>query len=148
LSIPEEQKLEIREARPEDAEEIARLNKLFNEVNEPAERYAARLADPNRLDKPLLALREGRAVGMANLRLVKQVFYAEPYAELTELYVEEAYRRQGIARALIRRAERLALEAGATEMVILTGMDNQAAQTLYRNMGFQHLELALKKPLT
>ena len=100
--------LEVRVARVEDTPEIARLNLLFNGCDEPPERYAARLADPHRVDTPILALIAGRAVGIANLRLLAPVFYPEPYAELTELYVEEAVRRQGVGRALVRFAEQLA----------------------------------------
>ena len=138
---------EIRVARANDAVEIARLNLAFNGVTDPPEAYAARLADPRRVDHPILALLDERAVGLANLRLAPNVFYAEPYAELSELFVEEAHRRQGIARALIQAAERLAVESGARQMVILTDFYNHPAQQLYRALGFQHHDIALVKEI-
>ncbi len=132
-------------AQPDDAAEIARLNRLFNGVDEPAENYTRRLSDPRRVDTPLLAEIEGKIIGIANLRLAPTVFYSEPYAELTELFVEDAYRRRGAGRALIAFAERMALDAGADEMLILTDFYNYTAQELYRAMGYCHYDIALAK---
>ena len=99
------------------------------------------------MDTPILVELGGRAIGLANLRLLQPVFYSEPYAELTELFVEEGYRRLGAGRALIRFAEQLAIGAGANEMLILTNFYNQAAQALYRSLGYRHGDIALTKRL-
>ena len=135
----------IRIAKHEDAAEIARLNTLFNGCSEPAAHYAARLRDPRRVDTPILAEVDGHCAGIASLRLAPQVFYAGLYAELTELFVEEAYRRRGIGRALLTYAERIAAEAGAAEIVIRTGFKNLAAQQLYRARGFTDQDLSMSK---
>jgi GNAT superfamily N-acetyltransferase len=66
---------------------------------------------------------------------------------LTELYVEESHRRRGVGRALVAHAERLAREAGARQMLILTDFYNHAAQSLYRLMGYAHYDIALTKDL-
>jgi GNAT superfamily N-acetyltransferase len=137
----------IRTAQPDDAPEIARLNKLFNGVDEPAANYAMRLVDAHRVDTPILAELDGSVIGLANLRLLPAVFYSEMYAELTELFVEEDYRRYGAGRALITYAEGLALDGGAHEMIILTDFYNYTAQTLYRALGYQHHDIALSKRL-
>lgn len=137
----------IRTALPDDAPEIARLNKLFNGVDEPAANYAVRLVDAHRVDIPILAELDGRVIGLANLRLLPTVFYSEMYAELTELFVEEGYRRHGVGRALVTYAEGLALDGGAHEMIILTDFYNHTAQTLYRALGYQHRDIALIKML-
>ncbi len=139
--------LEVRIARVEDAPEIARLNLLFNGCDEPPEHYAARLADPCRVDTPILALIAGRVAGIANLRLLAPVFYPEPYAEMTELFVEEAARRQGIGRALVRFAEQFAQPGGAVELFILTGASNLPAQAFYRATGYRADEVAFSKSL-
>ena len=137
----------VRAARAEDAPEIARLNLLFNGSDEPPERYASRLRNPGRVDTPLIALAPGggRAVGIANLRLLAQVFYPEPYAELTELFVEEGFRRQGVGRALVVLTEQLARQAGAEELLILTGAGNLPAQSFYHALGYQAEDIAFKK---
>jgi GNAT superfamily N-acetyltransferase len=139
--------VQARAAGPQDAEEVARLNLLFNQHDEPAETYAARLSDPRRADTVLLAEVEGRAVGIAVLRLLQPVLYASSYAEVTELFVEEAFRGQGIGRALMRFAEDLARQAGAHEILVLTGSANHPAQDLYRSLGYRHEDIAFCKRL-
>ena len=145
--MPDQSHLTVRIAAPADAPEIARLNHLFNGVDEPAENYAMRMADPRRVDTPLLAEINGRVIGIANLRLLTAVFYAEPYAELTELFVEERARRLGAGAALVTFAEGLAHKGGAVEMLILTDFYNQNAQQLYRKLGYEHYDIALSKKL-
>lgn len=137
----------IRLVEPADAAEIARLNALFNGVEAPAEDYASRLLEPRRVDHPILAENNGLAIGLANLRLAPCVFYAEPYAELTELFVDAAYRRQGVGGGLISFAEELARQSGAAEMIILTDFYNEAALGLYRSLGYRNHDLALSKDL-
>jgi GNAT superfamily N-acetyltransferase len=139
--------LNVRVAQAADAAEIARLNKLFNGVDALPEQYAERLADACRVDIPILAEMDGRVVGLANLRLAPSVFYAEPYAELSELFVEEDFRRQGIGQALVQYAEERAREAGADEMIILTDFYNHSAQMLYFSLGYEIHDLALSKKL-
>lgn len=136
-----------RAAGPRDASELARLNAAFNGVHDPPEAIAARLADPQRVETPILAEVNGRAVGFAALRLVPCVFYAQPHAELTELFVEAPYRRQGVGRALVAHAERLARQGGARELVLLTGLDNANAQAFYCVQGYTGIDLGMSKEL-
>jgi ribosomal protein S18 acetylase RimI-like enzyme len=139
--------LVVRVATAEDAAALARLNAAFNGVADDADALAARLRDPRRVETPLLATWEGQAVGFAALRLTPGLFYAAPQAELTELYVAPAYRRRGIARALLREVTALAQALGAEEVWLLTNPANLAAQALYRAEGFAADDLALRKPL-
>jgi GNAT superfamily N-acetyltransferase len=145
--MSEQSHLTVRIATTADAPEIARLNRLFNEVDEPAENYARRMGDPRRVDTPLLAEINGHPIGIANLRLLTAVFYSVPYAELTELFVEERARRLGAGAALVSFAEELARKGGAVEMLILTDFYNQTAQQLYRKLGYEHYDIALSKKL-
>jgi GNAT superfamily N-acetyltransferase len=137
----------IRTATSDDVHELARLNAIFNGVHEAPEQMAARLADPHRVETPIIAEMGGRLVGFAGLRLVPCVFYAAPHAELTELFVEEGYRRRGIGRGLVAYAERLAHAGGAKEMLVLTGLTNREGQALYRAMGYEEDDLAMYKGL-
>ena len=130
----------IRIATTNDTSALARLNASFNETSDPAEALAIRLVDPRRVDIPLLAEVDGQAVGFACLRVVPNLFYAEMYAELTELYIEPDFRRRGLGRALVTYAEELARERGAKGLKILTGDDNDEGQGLYRRMGYKDEE--------
>ena len=137
----------VRPATVDDAVELARLSVAFNGSSESPEHLARRLTDPRCVETPLVAEMDQRVVGFASLRLVPCVFYAEPRAELTELFVEVAHRRRGIGQALVAYAEHLAVEGGAKELFVLTGFENRAAQTLYRAMGYRDYDLALCKEL-
>lgn len=127
--------------------QLVRLNALFNGNSNSTEELAARLADPLRVETVILAEVDDRIIGFAALRVVPCIFYAEPYAELTELYVEESYRRRGAGRALVSHTENLARQAGARQMLILTNFYNSKAQALYCSMGYVHYDIALTKDL-
>jgi len=140
--------LQIRLADSSDAAELARLNHLFNDCDEPAGNYAARLQDSQRVDTPIVAEIVGRCVGFANLRLVPQFFYPVAYAELTELFVEETHRRLEIGLALLSFAEALAAHAGAEECVIRTDRTNRVARRFYNDCGYAGHDLTLSKLLS
>jgi GNAT superfamily N-acetyltransferase len=116
-------------------------------VQEPPGRLAARLTGPKCVETPIIAEIKGRAVGFACLRLVPSLCYDPIHAELTELFVEEACRRQGIGRALVACAERLARENGADELILLTGLGNAQGQAFYRALGYADWALAMRKSL-
>jgi ribosomal protein S18 acetylase RimI-like enzyme len=137
-----------RTARLDDAQELARLNLAFNEVRSSPEAIARRLADPQRVEQPLVAEIDGRVVGFAALRVVPCVFYEDPHGEVTELYVEEGYRRLGVGRALLALAESMAKAKGVQELVVLTGSTNRKARRLYRSLGYESGDVALSKELT
>lgn len=139
--------VQTRIPTPDDAPALVRLNAAFNETSDSPDQIAARLRDPRRVETPILAEIDGLAVGFAALRVVPSVFYAEPYAELTELYVEAAYRRRGVARALVAHAEQLAQAAGASQVYLLTGFDNEDAQQFYGAVGYEDYALAMNKRL-
>lgn len=135
----------IRVATDDDAAAVVYLNTLFNGSSEPAEKLAPRLADPQHVEKALLAEMDGQVVGFAGLRLVPALFYPTPQAELTELFVLETHRRQGVGRALVAYAESVARQNGAESLLILTDLSNSAAQTLYHALGYEDEALALRK---
>jgi ribosomal protein S18 acetylase RimI-like enzyme len=137
----------IREATIEDAPILVHLNAAFNGSSDPAEQLAQRLADPKRVETALIAEVDQQIAGFAALRVVPCIWYAAPHAELTELYVEEPYRRHGVARALIAYAEQLARRAGAQELLVQTGHNNQPALALYHAVGFEDYDLSLLKQL-
>ena len=127
--------------------QLVRLNALFNGASDSADQIAPRLADPRRVETLILAEIDDRIIGFATLRVVPTLFFAEPYAELTELFVEESFRRRGAGRALVAHAESLSRQAGARRMIILTDFENTVAQSLYHSMGYTRYDIALCKGL-
>jgi ribosomal protein S18 acetylase RimI-like enzyme len=131
----------------DDAPAIARLNLLFNEVDESPQAIAARMSDPHCVETVILAKVADEAVGFALVRVVPSVLYATPHAELTELYVMEEYRQRGIASDLIAFAEKVAVRKGARSILVQTGDDNVPALALYKKIGYEEYDLTLKKKL-
>ena len=56
---------------------------------------------------------------------------------LNDLFVPSDVRRGGVARALLERARRHAIDAGAKGLVLSTGVTNKAAQALYESCGWR-----------
>lgn len=139
--------LVVRAATPADAAEIARLNAIFNAVPADAESVARRMAHCAGTERVLLAEMDGRAVGFACLWLFPVVCYAQPYAEVAELFVEEEHRRQGIGRALLEFAAEMARLGGAHDLYVATAFRNTPAQRLYQKTGFQNFDLRLRLAL-
>jgi ribosomal protein S18 acetylase RimI-like enzyme len=80
----------------------------------------------------LLVAEEGRAVGCVGLRRLPG-----GEGEIKRLYVVPACRGRGIARALAERILECAQERGYTRLLLDTLPSMQAAQSLYRSLGFK-----------
>ena len=112
-----------------------------------AAQAASRLAATQGIETTILAEVDGQTAGFACLRLVPYMSGDDQYAELTDLFVAEAFRRRGVARALMAHVERLAAECGASDMLLMTGFDNPGAQAFYRAVGYADFALAMNKSL-
>jgi ribosomal protein S18 acetylase RimI-like enzyme len=143
--------MQIRTATQGDAAALARLIEEFNSDYRPIvvtrEQAAARLAATAGVETTFVAAVNDTIAGFACLRLVPYMSGDEPYAELTDLFVAARFRRRGVGQALIRRVEQVARERGAAEVIILTGHDNAAAQSLYRSLGYGDYAIALRRRL-
>ncbi len=86
-------------------------------------------------ERRLLAARlGGRLVGTAQLALAERP-NGRHRAEVAKLLVHPAARRRGVARALMRRLEALALAEGRS-LLILDTREGDAAQPLYASLGY------------
>jgi GNAT superfamily N-acetyltransferase len=84
----------------------------------------------------LLAERDGEALGFTHLYpLFSSVRTARLWL-LNDLFVADAARRQGVARALLDAASAFARERGAAGLMLETGRDNEPARALYRAAGW------------
>src|SRR5918911_1011700 len=135
--------LTVRQATPDDATDLARMLDLFDRLGATPAQVAARMLACQNVLTTFLGEMGGQPVGFACLRLVPHLQGAEPYAELTDIYVDAPFRRQGVARALIAQVEAAAQAAGASEVVIITGFDNEGAHAAYRTSGYANWALAM-----
>ena len=136
----------VRQGTPGDATVLAGLLDLFDGMGATPEQVTARMLACQSVLTTFLGELDGQPVGFACLRLVPHNQGDEPYAELTDIYVDAPFRRHGLARALIARVEEAAQAAGASEVVIITGFDNEDAQAAYRAVGYVEWALAMRKP--
>lgn len=139
--------IHIHRATPADAAELARLRTIFDDVLTSPEFVARRLVVCQDVERAYLAAVAGRMVGFACLRLIPALFDDAPYAELTELFVEEAYRRNGVGLALVRHVEAEARAASAGELFLMTGFCNTAAHHFYHRSGYSLRCLTMHKTL-
>jgi GNAT superfamily N-acetyltransferase len=137
--------LTIRQATPGDAPAMARLLDLFDSTGATPEQVAARMLTCQSVLTTFIGELDGQPVGFACLRLIPHLQGDEPYAELTDIYVDAPFRRQGVARALIAHIEAAAQAASAGGLVIITGFDNAGAQAAYRASGYANWALAMEK---
>jgi GNAT superfamily N-acetyltransferase len=138
--------IQIRPATPADAPAIARLNAAYDDLRATPEEIAALMVKCAGLETMFLAEVDGQVVGMAALRLIPTICDPIPYAELNELFVEAAYRRHGVASALVAHIEQVAQAAGATQLVLLTAFKNSRAHTFYHARGYALYLFAMHKP--
>ncbi|HIF00459.1 MAG TPA: GNAT family N-acetyltransferase [Planctomycetes bacterium] len=59
---------------------------------------------------------------------------------LNDLFVSEANRKQGIGTTLLETVTQFGRETGALRLELATGVENFAAQTLYKSRGWKHNE--------
>ncbi|MGH0540758.1 GNAT family N-acetyltransferase [Bacillus cereus] len=56
---------------------------------------------------------------------------------LNDLYVDQLVRRKGVAKTLMEKAKKYALETGAKGLTLETAIDNYNAQGLYESIGYE-----------
>jgi GNAT superfamily N-acetyltransferase len=120
--------LQIRFAKPEDAETVHRLvvdlavyEKLSHEVVSTPEDLRRALVGPKPIIEVLLAEISGKPVGFALFFQTFSTFIGRPGIYLEDLFVLAEYRRRGIAMALFQELFRLARErdCGRVEWSVL-----------------------------
>jgi len=127
--------IEIDRLRPEDRpawEALARGYKAFYQDPEPDEAYEAtwrRLVGGTELHA-FGARLDGALIGIAHY-FFHPAFWSGEACYLQDLFVDEAVRGRGAARALIERVAEAARERGATRYYWHTHEDNARARALY-----------------
>lgn len=143
-------RVRVRLVRLEDASRLVPVFEAFygayfgGRVTEVA--VAGRLRQASAFETVAVAEVEGKLVGFASLRVTNSLD-PDPYAELTDLFVEPDSRRLGVASKLVKYLEGLARERGASHLVVLTGQRNTEAQAFYRNIGYEEYAIAMRKSL-
>eukprot|EP00884_Botryococcus_braunii_P006259 jgi/Botrbrau1/15634/Bobra.4_1s0019.1 len=64
----------------------------------------------------------------------------QPAGYISSMAVDKSFRRQGVAKALLRGAEEVARVAGLRYLYLTALLNDEAAQDLYRGMGYDEVE--------
>ena len=128
----------IRLAEPGDAAQLYGLNERFNGASGSTVELMARSLRENTQELVIVADLEGILAGFVCVQVKRSFCYEIPSAEVTEVFVDEEYRRMGLGREMLSFAERAAVERFGPlgELTVLTGEDNLPAQALYEGAGF------------
>jgi ribosomal protein S18 acetylase RimI-like enzyme len=133
--------MEVFQARAEHLEDVAKLFDQYRVFYKSApDGPAARKFIEERLEKGdstlLVASHDGRIVGFTQLYPSFSSVSMRRVWILNDLFVDEAFRGQGVAQSLIGAAEEFARATGAVRMILATQMSNVAAQSLYESRGY------------
>jgi ribosomal protein S18 acetylase RimI-like enzyme len=79
----------------------------------------------------------GKAVGFTQLYPTVSSLSMAPVVYLSDLFVDDQYRKNGIAKLLMKAAEKFALEFGAVAIDLQTAHTNTKAQKLYESLGYE-----------
>ena len=129
----------IRDARPADADALARL---CGQLGYPCDAAVmpARLARfrTDEHARAMVAVSGDDVVGLTTVHLRYTINHEAPIAQVTLLVVDEAKRAAGVGRALVEAAEHWARECGSKRIVVTTALDRAGAHAFYERLGYQH----------
>ncbi len=127
----------VRLAMVNDAAQLKALNEEFNGKGEATVESIEKSLTGNKRELVMIDEENGQITGFLCIQLKKSFCYIEYLPEITEVYVRQACRRKGIAKAMITFAEELLQNYPVFECGLLTGEDNAAAQAVYHSLGYQ-----------
>ena len=132
----------LRDARPDDAADIARLvqalaayERLSSEAVATADDFRVHLFGPASRARAMLAERGGRIVGLAIWFFSFNTFTCRPGLYLEDLFVEPEHRGAGIGRAFFRSLAAQAVAHGCSRMEWSVLDWNENALRFYRSLG-------------
>jgi len=135
----------IRLAIVSDAPELKKLNDLFNGDDSNSVEGIEKSLKNNRQEVVFVAEKGNILVGYCCGQIQSSMCYSYEYAVITEFYVMDEYRRQGIGRQLLVAIEREFNKRNITHFHLSTGDDNTAALALYRSCGYEGTSIMLEK---
>lgn len=136
---------EIRPAGPDDVPQLASLlAQLFTQEAEftpdnrrQIEGLRRSIGDPA-IGKILVAIADGKAVGMVNLLYTVSTALGGRVAILEDMIVDREARGRGLGARLMTEAIRVCQADGCLRITLLTDGDNAAARRFYRRFDFEY----------
>jgi GNAT superfamily N-acetyltransferase len=138
----------IREAEAGDAAAIAAL---LDQLGYPSsvEQVRARLkrvaASP--ADATWVAEEDGTLIGLVGIHVSPSLEHDDEVAKVSEIVVDERFRRRGIGAALLAAAEHEAARRGCALIFLTTAERRRDAHEFYRRLGYEETGRRFAKPL-
>lgn len=133
--------MKVFQAHSEHLEEVSKLfdqYRVFYKSSSDCE--AAKQFLKERFEKGdstiFVASHDGQIVGFTQLYPSFSSVSMKRIWILNDLFVDENYRRNGVAQSLMRAAENFARETGAVRIALATQIANVTAQSLYELRGY------------
>lgn len=128
--------IEIREAQPSDAEDLAGLIELLGHQVD-ADGVGRRMQRLSSDDLPqLVATEGGRVIGLCGLHRMAAIHRERPVGRVTILVVAPQWRGRGVGRMLVETAEAQLADAGCG-MIEVTSNDRLVeAHRFYESVGY------------
>lgn len=127
----------VRIATVRDAEQLGVLNDEFNGKDETTIENIKNSITNNKQEVVIVDDENGVLVGFVCVQLKKSFCYDEYMPEITEVYVNPAYRKKGIASEMITFAEDYCTKNYPLHKYeLLTGKKNVIAQSVYGKLGY------------
>ena len=133
--------MEVFQARFEHLEELSKLfdkYRVFYKSSSDLEAAKKFIQERFQKDDSMIfvASNEGHLVGFTQLYPSFSSVSMKRVWILNDLFVEDSYRKKGIAKSLISAAENFARETGAVRIILSTQVSNTTAQSLYESLGY------------
>lgn len=128
--------INLRLADINDIDALYELNELFNGIGCSIKEIMAESIRNNNQETVFIAAAGDIVIGFLCVQLFKSMCYNINYAEITELFIREEYRRQGAATELMNYAEEYFKSQNICGYQLFTGACNKTAQAFYEKMGY------------
>ncbi len=141
-------RVSVRKAQTADVPALFAMNELFNGQGSTTVELLTEAIRHNPRETVLIAEVNGEPAGFCCVQLSVSMCYDTNYIEITELFVREEYRRQGVASALMASAESYFRDQHVRSFQLFTGKTNTGAQHFYELQGYSRSdELMYRKRL-
>jgi len=136
----------VRDARPADAEAIARLLvELGYDVT--AADVRRRLAALRKAGEPVLVADRGGVLGCLSWHVTPVIHRPRPVGRITMLVVAEAERGAGLGAGLVAAAEARLRERGCGMVEVTSNMKRMRAHAFYQRLGYERTSYRFAKTL-
>jgi len=140
--------MDVREVRVADARRIAELlGQLGYPADEDAVGRRLERLERSETDATWVAEADGELVGLVGIHVSQVLAYDGDAAKVSEIVVDDRYRRRGIGARLMEVAEGEARRRGCVVLFLTTAERRKDAHAFYRSLGFEETGRRFAKSL-